>query len=118
MTSLQTLKSNLGEMIEDDEVQRHVGRAARSLRDAGARAGKAGSKRKAVEDDRLRARLLDGGRAAAAAVLAARTVAERRQRRQRRRNVAVAGVVAAGVVAGGAAARARSAAAGDGRDDG
>jgi len=113
MTSLKTLQSNLEDLIEDDEVQRHVGRAVKSLRHAGAQASKAGSKRKAVEDDRLRARLLDSGRAAAAAVVAARSIAERRQRRQRRRNMAVAGLVAAGVVAGGAAARARS-----GADDG
>jgi hypothetical protein len=117
MTPLQTVQTNLGELLEDDEVQRHLGRAVKGLREAGVHAGKAGSKRKAVEDDRLRARLVDSGRAAAAAVVAARSVAERRQRRQRRRNMAVAGLVAAGVVAGGAAARARSGA-GDGGEDG
>jgi hypothetical protein len=116
MPSLQGLQPYVHELFEDREVRRHLGRAAVNLRDAGARAAKAGSGSKAAKDPRLRERLIDGGRAALTAAIAARGAAERQRRRQqrRKRTAAVAGLVAAGVVAGGAA-RSRS---GAGEDSG
>jgi hypothetical protein len=111
MPSLRGLQPYLNELLEDREVRGHLATAATNLSEAGARAAKAGSRRKAAKDPHLRERLIDGGRAAVTAAIAARGAAERERRRQQRRRrttAAVAGLVAAGVVVGGAAARSRS----------
>jgi hypothetical protein len=89
-------------------VQTQLSRAAATLRGARARASDAKSRKKALQDRRLRRRLLEGGRAAVAAGVAIKQGPEKRARRGRRRWVLVAaGVGIAGFLATNEEARTR-----------
>ena len=64
-------------------MQQQLSRAAANLRGAGARAGQARSRRKALKDLKLIQRLLDGARAGVAAGVAIQKGPEKRKRRSR-----------------------------------
>jgi len=107
-TTLESIQPYVEQLFDDSDVQKHVSRAVANLRGARARAGRAKSKRKALEDRRLRRRLLDGGRAAVAAGVAIKQGPEKRARRGRRRwLLVIAGVGVGGFLASNADARAR-----------
>src|SRR5438477_608933 len=67
MPTLQALQPYVEQLFEDSDVQRQLSRAAANFRGAGTRAGSAKSKRDALQDAKLRQRLLDGARAGVAA---------------------------------------------------
>jgi hypothetical protein len=100
MPTLQAVQPYVEQLFDDNDVQRHLSRAAATLRGAGARAGKAKSKRQALQDPRLRQRLADGARAGVAAGIAIKQGPEKRKRRSRGKwLVVLAGVGAAAYVA-------------------
>src|SRR3954469_2009779 len=83
MPTLQTFQPYVEQLFEDSDVQRQLSRAAANFRGAGARAGSAKSKRKALQDAKLRQRLLEGARAGVAAGVAIRKGPEKQKRRGR-----------------------------------
>ena len=100
MPTLQAVQPYVEQLFDDDDVQRQLSRVAANLRGAGVRAGKAKSKRKALQDPRLRRRLLDGARAGVAAGVAIKQGPEKRRRRSRGKwLVVLAGLGAAAYVA-------------------
>ncbi len=108
MTALETIQPYVEQLFDDSEVQKQLSRAAANLRGARSRASDAKSKKKALQDRRLRRRLLEGGRAAVAAGVAIQQGPEKRARRGRRRwLLVVAGVGVAGFLATNEQARTR-----------
>jgi hypothetical protein len=108
MAALETIQPYVEQLFDDSEVQKQLSRAAANLRGARSRASDAKSKKKALQDRRLRRRLLEGGRAAVAAGVAIKRGPEKRARRGRRRWVLVAaGVGIAGFLATNEEARTR-----------
>jgi hypothetical protein len=83
MPTLQTFQPYVEQLFDDSDVQKQLSRAAANFRGAGARAGAAKSKRKALADPKLRERLLDGARAGVAAGVAIRKGPEKQKRRGR-----------------------------------
>jgi hypothetical protein len=83
MPTLQAFQPYVEQLFEDSDVQRQLSRAAANFRGAGARAGSAKSKRKALQDPKLRQRLLDGARAGVAAGVAIQKGPEKQKRRGR-----------------------------------
>ena len=108
MPTLQTFQPYVEQLFEDSDVQNQLSRAAANLRGAGARAGSAKSKRKALQDPKLRRRLLDGARAGVAAGVAIQKGPEKRKRRSRTKwLVVLAGLGAGAYVATNAPLRAQ-----------
>jgi hypothetical protein len=106
--TLETLQPYVEQLFDDSDVQKHLARARTNLRGAQSRAGKAKSKKQALQDPRLRQRLLDGGRAAVAAGVAIKRGPEKKARRGRRGwLLAIAALGAGAYVATNAEARAR-----------
>jgi hypothetical protein len=56
MPALQAVQPSVEQLFEDSDVQKQLSRAAANLRGAGARAGSAESKRKAMQNPKLRRR--------------------------------------------------------------
>jgi len=83
MPTIQGFQPYVEQLFEDSDVQQQLSRAAANLRGAGARAGSAKSKRRALMDPKLRQRLLDGARACLAAGVALQKGPEKRKRRRR-----------------------------------
>jgi hypothetical protein len=83
MPTLQAFQPYVEQLFEDSDVQKQLSRAAANFRGAGARAGSAKSKRKALQDPKLRQRLLDGARAGVAAGVAIKHGPEKQKRRGR-----------------------------------
>ena len=108
MAALETIQPYVEQLFDDSDVQKQLSRAAANLRGARSRASDAKSKKKALQDRRLRQRLLEGGRAAVAAGVAIKQGPEKRARRGRRRWLLVAaGVGIAGFLATNEEARTR-----------
>lgn len=107
--TLETIQPYVEQLFDDSDVQKHLARARMNLRGAQTRAGKAKSKKQALQDPRLRQRLLDGGRAAVAAAVAIKQGPEKKARRGRRGRLLVIVALGAGAyVATNAEARARA----------
>jgi hypothetical protein len=81
MATLQAFQPYVEQLFEDSDVQRQLSRAAANLRGAGARAGNAKSKREALQDPKLRQRVLDAARAGVAAGVAIQRGPEKQKRR-------------------------------------
>jgi hypothetical protein len=97
MTALESLQPYVERLFEDDEVSDQLSRAAANLRLARSRAGRAKSKRKAIQDDELRYRLVRGLRAAWAAGVAVQQAPQKQQRKRRRSRLLFVLVAGAGV---------------------
>jgi hypothetical protein len=108
MPTLQALQPYVEQIFEDSDIQTQLSRAAANVRGAGVRAGKAKSKRKALQDPKLRRRLLDAARASVAVGVAIKQGPEKQKRRSRGKWLLVLAVLGAGAyVATDAPARAR-----------
>ena len=108
MAALETIQPYVEQLFDDSEVQKQLSRAAANLRGARARVSDSKSKKKALQDRRLRRRLLEGGRAAVAAGVAIKGGPEKQARRGRRRWLLVAAAVGvAGFLATNEEARSR-----------
>src|SRR5215207_6561581 len=83
MATLQAFQPYVEQLFDDSDVQKQLSRAAANLRGAGARAGSAKSKRKALKDPKLRRRLIDGARAGVAAGVAIQQGPQKQRRRSR-----------------------------------
>jgi len=106
--TLEKIQPYVEQLFDDSDVQKHLSRATANLRGAQSRAGKAKSKKKALQDPTLRRRLLDSGRAAVAVGVAIKKGPEKQARRGRRRGLLLIAVVGAGAfLATNAEARAR-----------
>ena len=96
MPTLQAFQPYVEQLFEDSDVQKQLSRAAANFRGAGARAGGAKSKRKALQDPKLRQRVLDGARAGVAAGIAIRKGPEKQKRRGRGKWLLVLAALGAG----------------------
>jgi hypothetical protein len=106
--SLESIQPYVEQLFEDSEVQKQLDRAAANLRAARSRAGSAKSSKQALQDPRLRHRLLEGARAAVAAGVAIKQGPEKKQRRGRRgRRLALVVLAAGGFAAANAGVRSR-----------
>ena len=107
-TTLESIQPYVEQLFDDSEVQKHLARATANLRGARSRAGSAKSKKKALQDPRLRQRLVNTAQAAVAAGVAIKQGPEKRARRSRRGWLVAAAAVGAGAyVATNEAARTR-----------
>jgi hypothetical protein len=107
-TTLESIQPYVEQLFDDSDVQKHLARATANLRGARSRAGNAKSKKKALQDPRLRQRLVNTAQAAVAAGVAIKRGPEKRARRSRRGwLVAVAAVGAGAYVATNEGARTR-----------
>jgi hypothetical protein len=96
MTTLEVMQPYVERLFDDSEVHQELSRAARNLRAARSRAGKAKSKKQLVQDEQLRRRLA-GAIRAGAAVTSALAEAPRQQRRSHtRRRLLLLTLLAAG----------------------
>ena len=107
MATLESIRPYVDQLFDDSEVQEQLRRAGRNLRVARSRAGSAKSKKKAVQDEQLRRRLVAATRNLAVAyqVLAEAPVQQKRKRR-RGRVLLLITLAAGGAVAANADARA------------
>jgi hypothetical protein len=96
MAILESIQPYVEQLFDDDDVQKQLARARANLRGAQRRAGKAKSKKKALQDERLHARLVESARALAAAGAAIKAGPEKQKKRSRRGRVLVVLVLAAG----------------------
>jgi hypothetical protein len=96
MATLEAMQPYVERLFEDADVQRQLARASANLRGAKARADRASSTKKALNDDALRRRLLESGRAALAAAVAIKEGPEKQRRRSRRGRLLGLLVLAAG----------------------
>jgi|tagenome__1003787_1003787.scaffolds.fasta_scaffold19348729_2 hypothetical protein len=107
MAALDSIRPYVEELFDDSDVQSQLTRAGRNLRAARSRAGSAKSKRKAVQDARLRRQLANATRSL---ILVAQALDEApdKQRRKRRRGrvLLLLTLAAGGAVAANADARA------------
>src|SRR4051794_41962355 len=87
MAALETIQPYVEQLFDDSEVQRQLARARANLRGAQARAGKAKSKKKALQDEHLRHRLMETARAAVAAGAALKARPGKQRKRSRRKGV-------------------------------
>jgi hypothetical protein len=108
MATLEAIQPYVEQLFDDDDVKKQLSRAVANVRAARTRADKANSKKKMVQDERLRRRVMD---AIAAAYAAGSVLAEApRKQRRRKRGRVLALLVLAGAgaaVATNADARAR-----------
>jgi hypothetical protein len=108
MTTLETIRPYVEQLLDDDDVHKQLARATANLRGAKSRAGRAKSAKRALRDPTLRHRLLEGGRATVAAAVAIRQGPPKQRRRRRGRRLLVLAGLGAGVfVAANPAARSR-----------
>ena len=108
MAALETIQPYVEQLFDDSDVQKQLSRAAANLRGARARVSDSKSKKKVLQDRRLRRRLLEGGRAVVAAGVAIKQGPEKQARRGRRRwLLVVAAVSVAGFLATNEEARSR-----------
>jgi hypothetical protein len=108
MAALETIQPYVEQLFDDSDVQKQLSRAAANLRGARARVSDSKSKKKVLQDRRLRLRLLEGGRAVVAAGVAIKQGPEKQARRGRRRwLLVVAAVGVAGFLATNEEARSR-----------
>jgi hypothetical protein len=84
MSTLEALKPYVEQLLDDDAVQRDLSRAARNLRGARARAGRAKSKKRAAVDPQLYRWLAAGVGAALDASVAVKEGPKKKARRRRR----------------------------------
>ena len=97
MTTLEAIKPYVEQLLDDDAVQRDLSRAARNLRGARMRAGRAKSKKRAAADPQLYRWLLSSVGAALDASVAVKDAPKKVRRRKRGRRLLLL------AVAGGAA---------------
>jgi hypothetical protein len=105
-TTLESFQPYVEQLLDDDEVRKHLSRASANLRGARARAGRAKNKKKAVSDRQLWHRLAAMASETLDAAVAVRDAPEKRKR-HRGRWVLLLGVAAAAAVAANAPARER-----------
>jgi hypothetical protein len=99
-STLESIQPYVEQLFDDSDVQRHLARATANLRGARTRAGNAKSKKQALQDPRLRRRLVNTAQAAVAAGVAIQKGPEKKARRTRRGwLVAIAAVGAGAYVA-------------------
>jgi hypothetical protein len=96
MAALETIQPYVEQLFDDSEVQRQLARARANLRAAQARAGKAKSKKQALQDERLRRRLMEAARAAVALTEAIKAGPEKQRKRSRRKGLLALALVGAG----------------------
>ena len=94
--TLESIQPYVEQLFDDSEVQKHLSRATANLRGARSRAGNAKSKKKALQDPRLRQRLINTAQAAVAAGVAIQKGPEKKARRSRGRWLVVIAAVGAG----------------------
>ena len=97
MATLEAIRPYVEQLLDDDAVQRDFSRAARNLRGARMRAGRAKSKKRAAADPQLYRWLLSSLGAALDASVAVKDAPKKARRRRRGRRLLVL------AVAGGAA---------------
>src|SRR4051812_34984456 len=97
MTTLETIRPYVEQLLDDDDVHKQLRRATANLRGAKSRAGHAKSAKRALKDPPLRHRLLEGGRATVAAAVAIRQGPPKQRRRRRGRRLLVLAGLGAGV---------------------
>jgi hypothetical protein len=107
MATLEAIKPYVEQLFDDDDVKKQLSRAAANVRAARTRADKAKSKKKLVQDERLRRRLIDAITAAYAAGSLLAEAPKKQRRRSRGRVLLVLVLAGAGAVAANADARAR-----------
>jgi len=95
-STLESIQPYVEQLFDDSDVQKQLARATANLRGARARAGKAKSKKKALQDPTLRRRLVNGAQAAVAAGVAIQKGPEKQARRSRRSWLVVLAAVGAG----------------------
>ena len=95
-TTLESIQPYVEQLFDDSDVQKHLARATANLRGARSRAGSAKSKKQALQDPRLRQRLVNTAQAAVAAGVAIKQGPEKRARRSRRGWLVAAAAVGAG----------------------
>jgi hypothetical protein len=105
-TTLDTIGPYVEQLLDDDEVRKHLSRASANLRGARARAGRAKNKKKAVSDGQVWSRLLATASAALDAAVAVRAAPEKRKS-HRGRWALLLGVAGVAAVAANAPARER-----------
>jgi len=98
MATLDTIRPYVDQLFDDSDVQDQLTRAARNLRAAKGRAGKAKNKKKAATDARLRRQLVTAGSSLLAVAQALEQAPQKQKRHRRGRRVLLLGVVAAGGV--------------------
>ena len=108
MTTLEAIRPYVEQLLDDDEVHRNASRAARRLRGAKLRAGRAKSKKKAAVDPELYRWLLSSVGAALDAGVAVKNGPQKVKRRKRgRRLLLLAALGGAAFVATNEPARAK-----------
>ena len=95
-TTLESIQPYVEQLFDDSDVQKHLARATANLRGARTRAGNAKSKKQALQDPRLRRRLVNTAQAAVAAGVAIQKGPEKKARRSRRSWLVVIAAVGAG----------------------
>ena len=85
VTTLETIRPYVEQLLDDSEVQQHLSRSAANLRAARRRAGDAKSKKRAVTDQRVHRRLVASAREAVRAGTSLQHANEKQLRRERRR---------------------------------
>jgi hypothetical protein len=83
-STLESIQPYVEQLFDDSDVKKHLARATANLRGARTRAGNAKSKKKALQDPRLRQRLVNTAQAAVAAGVAIKKGPEKKARRSRR----------------------------------
>jgi hypothetical protein len=96
MATLEAIQPYVEHLFDDADVRRQLARASANLRGAKTRAGKAKSKKKALEDPTLRFRVAQGVQALFAAAVALKEGPEKDRRRSRRGKLLLLGLLAAG----------------------
>ena len=94
--TLESIQPYVEQLFDDSEVQKHLSRATANLRGARSRAGNAKSKKKALQDPRLRQRLINTAQAAVAAGVAIQKGPEKKARSRRRSWLVLIAAVGAG----------------------
>ena len=94
--TLESIQPYVEQLFDDSEVQKHLSRATANLRGARSRAGNAKSKKKALQDPRLRQRLINTAQAAVAAGVAIQKGPEKKARHSRRSWLVLIAAVGAG----------------------
>jgi hypothetical protein len=99
MATLESIRPYVDQLFDDSDVQDQLTRAARNMKVAKARAGKAKSKKKAVQDERLRGRVVAATRNLVAAGQAIKAGPRKQRRRRRGRVLALLAIAVGGAVA-------------------
>ena len=94
--TLESIQPYVEQLFDDSDVQKHLARATANLRGARTRAGNAKSKKQALQDPRLRQRLVNTAQAAVAAGVAIQKGPQKKARRSRRTWLVVIAAIGAG----------------------